>query len=99
MRSEGLGGLEDGVVRLAWVNVRPLEHRRWAFEVSIREGRTREVRRLCANPDDTAQTDHIQNVLRSADDEIRFPWWRLPRLHCFEVSHDLLYALINPAVG
>ncbi|MFP5354901.1 MAG: pseudouridine synthase [Gemmatimonadota bacterium] len=40
--------LEDGVVTPAWVNVYPLEHRRWGFELAIREGRTREVRRLCA---------------------------------------------------
>ena len=40
--------LEDGLVKPAWVNVRPLENRRWSFEVAIREGRTREVRRLCA---------------------------------------------------
>lgn len=40
--------LEDGVVTPAWVNVHPLEGRRWGFEVAIREGRTREVRRLCA---------------------------------------------------
>lgn len=40
--------LEDGLVKPAWVNVRALENRRWSFEVAIREGRTREVRRLCA---------------------------------------------------
>jgi hypothetical protein len=40
--------LEDGLVTPAWVNVLPLENRRWAFEVCIREGKTREVRRLCA---------------------------------------------------
>jgi len=40
--------LEDGLVKPAWVNVRPAENRRWLFEVAIREGRTREVRRLCA---------------------------------------------------
>lgn len=40
--------LEDGEVKPAWVNVEALEGRRWGFEVAIREGRTREVRRLCA---------------------------------------------------
>lgn len=40
--------LEEGMVRPAWVNVHPMERRRWSFEVAIREGRTREVRRLCA---------------------------------------------------
>lgn len=40
--------LDDGVVTPAWVNVTPLERRRWGFELAIREGRTREVRRLCA---------------------------------------------------
>lgn len=40
--------LEDGIVHPAWVNVHPLERRRWGFEIAIREGRTREIRRLCA---------------------------------------------------
>jgi 23S rRNA pseudouridine2605 synthase len=40
--------LEDGPVRAAWVQVKPLGQRRWLFEVAIREGRHREVRRLCA---------------------------------------------------
>ena len=40
--------LEDGVVKPAWVNVLPLANRFWAFEIAIREGRTREIRRLCA---------------------------------------------------
>ncbi|MBL8960936.1 MAG: rRNA pseudouridine synthase [Gemmatimonadetes bacterium] len=40
--------LDDGVVTPAWVQVRPLGGRRWEFEVAIREGRNREVRRLCA---------------------------------------------------
>ncbi len=40
--------LEDGVVTPAWVNVHPLENRHWGFEIAIREGRTREIRRLCA---------------------------------------------------
>ncbi len=40
--------LEDGVVKPAWVNVMPLENRFWSFEIAIREGRTREIRRLCS---------------------------------------------------
>jgi len=39
--------LEDGPVRPAWVQTRPLGARRWEFEVALREGRNREVRRLC----------------------------------------------------
>jgi 23S rRNA pseudouridine2605 synthase len=40
--------LEDGPVKPAWVQVRPLGSRRWAFEIALREGRNREVRRICA---------------------------------------------------
>jgi 23S rRNA pseudouridine2605 synthase len=39
--------LEDGPVRPAWVHVRALGERQWEFEVALREGRNREVRRLC----------------------------------------------------
>jgi 23S rRNA pseudouridine2605 synthase len=39
--------LEDGPVRPVWVQTRPLGARRWEFEVGLREGRNREVRRLC----------------------------------------------------
>lgn len=39
--------LEDGVVEPAWVKVHQLGSRRWNFEVALREGRNREVRRLC----------------------------------------------------
>lgn len=39
--------LEDGWVRPREVDVRSAGQRRWEFEVTIAEGRTREVRRLC----------------------------------------------------
>jgi 23S rRNA pseudouridine2605 synthase len=39
--------LEDGWVRPRDVDVRSMGQRRWEFEVTITEGRTREVRRLC----------------------------------------------------
>ena len=40
--------LEDGMVRPLDVAARPLGSRMWEFEVTIAEGRTREIRRLCA---------------------------------------------------
>ncbi len=40
--------LEDGVVKPIDVAARPLGQRLWEFEVTLAEGRTREVRRLCA---------------------------------------------------
>lgn len=39
--------LEDGVVRPVDVHAEPLGGRRWSFEVTIAEGRNREIRRLC----------------------------------------------------
>jgi 23S rRNA pseudouridine2605 synthase len=39
--------LDDGLVRPGRVRVRPLKNRKWEFEVTLREGRNREVRRLC----------------------------------------------------
>jgi 23S rRNA pseudouridine2605 synthase len=39
--------LEDGPVRATFADARPLGHGRWEFEVTIAEGRTHEVRRLC----------------------------------------------------
>ena len=39
--------LEDGVVMPKDVSAMPLGNRRWAFEVTIAEGRTHEIRRLC----------------------------------------------------
>ena len=39
--------LEDGPVRPEHVDARPIGNRRWEFELTITEGRTREVRRLC----------------------------------------------------
>ena len=40
--------LEDGPVRPAHVEARPVGGHKWEFEVTLTEGRTREVRRLCA---------------------------------------------------
>ncbi|HUR91982.1 MAG TPA: pseudouridine synthase [Gemmatimonadaceae bacterium] len=40
--------LEDGMVKPVDVAARPLGNRMWEFEVTIAEGRTREVRRMCA---------------------------------------------------
>ena len=39
--------LEDGPVELRDVQSRPLGSRRWEFELTITEGRNREVRRIC----------------------------------------------------
>jgi pseudouridine synthase len=39
--------LEDGLVTPAFVDAQPLGKGRWEFEVTIAEGRTREIRRLC----------------------------------------------------
>ena len=39
--------LEDGLVIPRDVSATPMGNRRWAFEVTIAEGRTHEVRRLC----------------------------------------------------
>ena len=39
--------LEDGIVRVIDVHAEPIGSRRWTFEVTIAEGRNREVRRLC----------------------------------------------------
>jgi len=39
--------LEDGFVAPRDVEVRPLGKRRWALELTLAEGRNREVRRLC----------------------------------------------------
>ncbi|AHG90686.1 pseudouridine synthase Rsu [Gemmatirosa kalamazoonensis] len=39
--------LEDGLVRPVHVDARPAGARRWEFEITIAEGRTREVRRVC----------------------------------------------------
>jgi 23S rRNA pseudouridine2605 synthase len=39
--------LEDGLVRPVHVEAHPAGGRRWQFEITIAEGRTREVRRVC----------------------------------------------------
>lgn len=39
--------LEDGMVHPRHVDARPIGNRRWEFEITIAEGRTREIRRLC----------------------------------------------------
>jgi 23S rRNA pseudouridine2605 synthase len=39
--------LDDGLVMPSDVSASPLGNRRWAFEVTIAEGRTHEIRRLC----------------------------------------------------
>lgn len=39
--------LEDGLVTPTDVEVRAIGNRRWEFEITLTEGRTREVRRLC----------------------------------------------------
>lgn len=39
--------LEDGLVMPRDVSATPLGNRRWAFEITIAEGRTHEIRRLC----------------------------------------------------
>lgn len=39
--------LDDGPVAATQVDARPIGDRRWEFELTIAEGRTREVRRIC----------------------------------------------------
>ena len=43
--------LEDGPVRALGADARPLGNRRWELELTITEGRTREVRRICETLD------------------------------------------------
>ena len=47
--------LEDGMVKPIDVAARPLGNRLWEFEITIAEGRTREIRRLCAALDLTVE--------------------------------------------
>ncbi len=58
--------LDDGLVKPAWVNVLPMENRRWSFEICIREGRTREVRRLC-----TALDLEVERLVRTQFGPVR----------------------------
>jgi 23S rRNA pseudouridine2605 synthase len=39
--------LEDGLVLPRAVEIRPLGRGKWEFEITIAEGRSREIRRLC----------------------------------------------------
>ena len=39
--------LEDGLVKPSYVDAHPLGKGRWEFEITIAEGKTREVRRIC----------------------------------------------------
>ena len=41
------GELDDGLVEVAHAEARPMGSRLWEFEVTIAEGRTHEIRRLC----------------------------------------------------
>ena len=52
--------LEDGMVRPVHVDAVPLGDRRWEFEVTLTEGRSREVRRLCEAVG--LQVDHLVRV-------------------------------------
>ncbi len=58
--------LEDGLLKPAWVNVLPMDNRRWSFENAIREGRTREVRRLC-----TALDLEVERLVRTQFGPVR----------------------------
>ena len=58
--------LEDGLLKPAWVNVLPMDNRRWSFEIAIREGRTREVRRLC-----TALDLEVERLVRTQFGPVR----------------------------
>ena len=58
--------LEDGLLKPAWVNVLPMDNRRWSFEIAIREGRTRAVRRLC-----TALDLEVERLVRTQFGPVR----------------------------
>jgi 23S rRNA pseudouridine2605 synthase len=47
------------VVRPTHVDARPLGNRRWEFEITIAEGRTREIRRVCE-----ALGLHVERLVR-----------------------------------
>jgi 23S rRNA pseudouridine2605 synthase len=53
--------LDDGIVHVESVHVRRGDRKTWEFEVTLREGRNREVRRLCE-----ALGLHVDRLLRTA---------------------------------
>ena len=58
--------LEDGIVRPRAAEARPLGHGRWELELTIAEGRTREVRRVCE-----ALELEVERLVRTAFGPVR----------------------------